>query len=364
MEKVRIAHLADFHLGAKLNGKTELNEKINKTLIKSLVRIFDVMNSAKVQLVLIAGDFYESSNIDNSLKSQIKEIFSNFKGRIVISPGNHDYISLESVYHEKWPDNTFIFTSDKVDFFEFDDLKTRVYGFGFTNSHISEHLISNITDIDDQYINIGVFHGQIDTAENSYHPIFSEDIFNSYLDYIALGHVHKRTEINKIGKTYYAYSGNPVGRGFDETGEKGIYMGDISKEKNGLYFYRIDNSEFHIVNIELEEFETQNELASFINSKLEDMFGYNYKKHYYRLILNGYIKKDQNINIEIIETLMSDYNYVEIIDNTKIFIDFEEISQEESLKGKFVKNVLMQDIKEEDKNAILDIGVRAFEDLL
>ncbi|MGY3755511.1 metallophosphoesterase family protein [Helcococcus kunzii] len=364
MNKIRIAHLADFHLGAQLNGRKELNEKVNKALIKSLVNIFDVLNSAKVQLVLIAGDFYESSNIDTSLKSQIKEIFSNFNGKIVISPGNHDYISLESVYFEEWPKNTYIFTSENVDYFEFNEINTRVYGFAFTNSHIREHLISNIGMIDDSYINIGVFHGQIDSTENSYHPIFAEDILNSNLDYIALGHVHKRSEINQIGRTYYAYSGNPVGRGFDETGEKGIYLGDISKDKNGLYFYKIDNSEFHIVNLEIEDFESQNELANFIKRKLEEKFGVNYKKHYYRLILNGYLKKDQTINIDIIESMMTDFNYIEIIDNTNLYMDFDEISHEKSLKGKFVKKVLTENISAEDKKKILDIGVRAFEDLL
>ena len=44
MNKIRIAHLADFHLGAQLNGQKELNEKVNKALIKSLVNIFDVLN--------------------------------------------------------------------------------------------------------------------------------------------------------------------------------------------------------------------------------------------------------------------------------------------------------------------------------
>ena len=42
------------------------------------------------------------------------------------------------------------------------------------------------------------------------------------MDYIALGHIHKFSGIKRIGNTYYAYSGCPEGRGFDEEGDKGI----------------------------------------------------------------------------------------------------------------------------------------------
>lgn len=364
MEKIRIAHLSDFHLGSEINERNELKEQINKSLIKSLYNIFNVMNSSKVDLVLIAGDFYESSSVDRNLKNIINEVFSKFKGKIIIAPGNHDYISLESVYNEKWPSNTFIFKNSNVEYFEFSDLKTRVYGCAFTQSHVYERKLSDIYDIDDSYINIGVFHGQIDSIENQYHPIFLSDIENSRLDYLALGHIHKRSEIKKIGKTYYAYSGNPMGRGFDELGKKGIYLGDLSKTRMGLNFYKIDNSEFHIERIKIHDFENHEQLSNQIKLFLKNKHGDLYKNNYYRIYIEGYIKKHQSINIEILEESISEIKYVEIFNNTMVYVDYDEISKEDNLKGRFVKNVIFENLSDDDKNKILDYGIRAFEDLL
>ena len=68
---------------------------------------------------------------------------------------------------------------------------------------------------------------------NSVTPGFIE---SSGMDYIALGHIHKHTEIRRLGKTFYAYPGCPEGMGFDELGEKGVYIGEISKGGNSLEF--------------------------------------------------------------------------------------------------------------------------------
>lgn len=364
MEKVRIAHMADFHIGGDIKAADELKKQVNRNLIRSLLEIFSMLNSAKVDLLLIAGDFYESSSTDRLLAEQIKEIFSTFKGKIIISPGNHDYISLESVYNTEWPDNTYIFKKEDVDYIEFSELNTRIYGFAFTRSHIKERKLLQLPRLNYSYINIGLFHGQLDSLENSYNPIFLEDIENSGLDYLALGHIHKRSEIKKAGNTYFAYSGNPVGRGFDETGEKGIYLGDISKDRMGLNFYKIDNSEFHTVHIQLEDFDSQAEVANQIVEFLENRFGYKYRKHYYKIYLEAFIKEDKSLNLEMIKVSLSDINYLEIYDNSKIFVDVDSLAKEDSLKGRFVDLTRQLDLPEEDRAEILDYGIRAFEDLL
>lgn len=361
MKKVRIAHIADFHLGGKINENNELSEIINKNLIKTLIDLVKTLNLTKVKLLLIAGDFYESSNIDIDLLDNVKEILSGFNGEIVISPGNHDYISLESVYYGKWPSNVHIFLKENIEMIEFGYLNTRVYGFGFNKSHISKTMIGEINDLDDDFINIGLIHGQIDSRENNYHPVYLQDIESSNLDYLALGHVHKRSPLSKIGNTYYAYSGNPMGRGFDETGEKGLYLGDISKKENGLHFYKLNNSQFEIANIKIDDFENQENIAKKIIEELKNIYSSDYKKHYYRIFLEGEIKKNQSINIDLILSYLNGLNYVEIINNTKLFIDLEKLKHQDNIYGKFINKVLDSTLDEKDKKEVLDIGIKALE---
>ena len=48
-------------------------------------------------------------------------------------------------------------------------------------------------------------------------------IRDSRLDYLALGHIHKAGMFH-AGGTICAWPGCPMGRGFDETGERGVYV--------------------------------------------------------------------------------------------------------------------------------------------
>lgn len=365
MNSIRVAHMADFHIGSDLRGSDRLKVQVNNSLLKSLNEIIKMLNGAKTDLILIAGDFYESSYVDAGVLGQVKDILASFNGKIVIAPGNHDYVSVESVYLGRWPENVHIFTKEEIDYLEFSEISTRVYGFAFTRSHIEERKLQEIAkmDLDDAYINIGLAHGQIDSVTNSYNPIYKEDIANSGLDYLALGHVHKRSEIEKLGNTYFAYAGNPVGRGFDETGYKGIYFGEISKYKNGMNFYKIDNSQFHILELDLEDFSSQAIIATAIREKLEE-FGLGYRKNYYRILIKGFIEEGQSINIDFILSQFDDIQYLELMDETRLKIDIDTIKNEKSLKGLYVKNVLSSNYSQKDMDALLDIGMKALEDLL
>lgn len=365
MDKIRLCHMADFHLGSRLGGTNQLIEQVNRNLIRSLDEIFKVLKTSRVDLVLIAGDFYESSNQDFALLKNIKEILGNFPGKIVISPGNHDYSSIESAYRGQWPDNVYIFENEDIDYFEFKELNTRVYGFAFKHSHIYDRKLKALSNmkIDEDFINLGVFHGQLDDRLNAYNPIFKEDIANSGLDYIALGHIHKTSPIEKLGSTYYAYSGNPIGRGFHEVGKKGIYLGEISKERNSLSFFPVSKSEFHSAIIEVEDFSSQAIIGDQIRDFLKENFD-SYKNHSYRIHIIGSIEEHENLNLDLLREQLSDINYLELIDNTRIKIDYKKFANDNSLKGIFVNNVMNQDLSEFDKQAILDIGFKAFEDKL
>ena len=361
MQKIRVCHMADFHLGGELNIKNSLREEINNNLIKTLFEIFRMLEQSKVDIVLIAGDFYETSSVDYKLLKQIKEIFGNFSGNIFISPGNHDYVSLESVYREEWPENVHIFLDEKIEFVEIKELNTRVYGFGFNHSHIYDRKIKEIK-VNDEFINLGVFHGQIGNEINPYHPIFKEDIENSRLEYIALGHVHKRSPIEKLGKTYFSYSGNPLGRGFDEIGEKGIYIGDVTKNTNNMNFYKVSDSQFQIEDIEIGNFETQSDIADQIRNKLEKKFGKLYKKHYYRINLYGYRNENEFVNIDILLQFLDDIKYIEIYDFTRFRVDLDKLARENTLKGIFAKELLKLDVSNENKEDIINLALDLFEE--
>ena len=101
---------------------------------------------------------------------------------------------------------------------EVPELGLVVHGAAFTGPEQPESLLAGFAAPADGRRHIGLLHVELDGAEERYDPLRREEIAASGLDYLALGHVHKRTEPLTLGRTVCAWPGCPEGRGFDELG--------------------------------------------------------------------------------------------------------------------------------------------------
>jgi len=70
---------------------------------------------------------------------------------------------------------------------------------------------------------LGVFHGDALSSDSPYCPVTQAQVRSSGLHYLALGHTHKAGSF-RAGQTLCAWPGCPMGRGWDETGEKGVWI--------------------------------------------------------------------------------------------------------------------------------------------
>ena len=73
----------------------------------------------------------------------------------------------------------------------------------------------------------------------------------SGMDYIALGHVHAFSGLCRAGDTYYAYPGCAEGRGFDECGEKGVIIAEISEEGVQARFVPVCSRRYEELDVDL-----------------------------------------------------------------------------------------------------------------
>ena len=211
--------------------------------------------------------------------------------------------------------------------------------------------------LDKNDVNIVLLHGQVSNtiAPNN---INLKSLNDKNINYLALGHVHQYQSGILENDTYYVYPGCLVGRGFDETGQKGFVVINIEDKTITNKFYVCDGEEINELTIDVTNAKTINEIYLLIKQ--------NYllsKDEIYRINLTGSL--DGNIE-DLVDDLSSrlrkEVGYLSIKDKTTKTFDISKYKDEVSIKGEFVRNVLnSKDLNDNDKVKVINLGLRALE---
>lgn len=348
MRKIKILQAGDLHFDTPFKDLDKNISIISKEeLLEVFSKIIDISMENSVDILLLTGDIFDNLTINKKtlifIKNQIERI-SNI--RVFISPGNHDPYNEKSFYKMiNWPDNVHIFKGS-IEKVVLEDLNTVVWGAAFNEYHVRKSLLKNI-NVDNNYINIMTIHGDISNTDdgNEYNPMTRRDIENSKLDYIAIGHRHNFSGILRENNTFYAYAGCPQGRGFDEVGDKGIILGEVTKGAVDLNFIRTSKRNYYVEEIDISDSVSYDEVRVRILSAINEE---ERKNNLYKLILKGQIESYINLNEGVIlEKIKKDFYFVKVIDKTEVKLDFDKISEDYSIKGVYAKK-LLEKMKEED----------------
>ena len=338
MDSIKIAHIADAHLGCAFADLDKKKRALRRQEIKmSFANAINTAFEHNVDVLLIAGDIFDNAFVDKETISFVKNTLNKANVPVFIAPGNHDpytmgvYNSLKNGLN----DNITIFensiTKHTID-------NVNIYGFGFDKDVIGTSALAGFK-ADEDAINIMVLH-----AGGVYNPVTDDDIKSSQLSYLALGHTHEFSGVQKSGNTYWAYWGTHDGHGFDELGEKGILIGTVSKDKTEMQFVPTSSRVYNSVDINVSEFETVDDIINSAKSKIDN------PENLYKFVLTGRISSDIDIDTDMISSVLSAMAfYVEIKDKTTPSFDLEMLSKDYSLKGIVAKNLIA-----EYKNATTD----------
>ncbi|MBR5381660.1 MAG: DNA repair exonuclease, partial [Oscillospiraceae bacterium] len=266
---VKIIHSADFHLDSPFDSLPEKKalerRREQRVLLESLAELAE---RERADLLLLSGDLFDSSVCYYETCETLLRVLSSIRARIFISPGNHDYYCDRSPYAVmEFPENVHVFTSPVIRSVELPDLGCRVYGAAFT-SQSSRSLLRGFAAPDDGMINLMALHG--DLTGDRYNFISTHDIESSGLDYLALGHIHAFSGICSAGKTFYAYPGCTEGRGFDETGKKGVIAGSVSKGAAKLRFVPLPGRQYRVVDADVSGSDPASAAAAAITEAMKN----------------------------------------------------------------------------------------------
>lgn len=216
---MKILHTADWHLDAPLQGH---HETLHRALMAVPGQIFELVRREHCDLVLISGDIFDGAYTAASYQT-VCDVLRAMAVPVLVAPGNHDYCGQNSPWvKEFWPENVHIFRSEQIESVAIPSLNCRVYGAGFTGMDCSSLLEGFCADCQERYA-LGVFHADPTQTRSPYNCVTKAQVQASKLDYLALGHIHKADHFT-AGKTLCAWPGCPMGKGYDETGEKGVYI--------------------------------------------------------------------------------------------------------------------------------------------
>lgn len=329
---MKFVHIADMHFDTAFDSlKNNLGEKRRLEQREVFNKMIEYIKVNKIPFLFISGDLYEQKYIRESTIEYINSKFREISNtRVFIAPGNHDPFLKNSYYNNyNWVDNVKIFNNklEKISFEEVD-----IYGYGFNDFYCEATELDGFGIEDREKINILVMHATLDGSkkqDNLYNPVTLNMLKSKGFDYIALGHIHKN---NMQGSKNIIYPGSMISMGFDELGEHGMVVGELTKDNVNLEFVNLDLKEFVEYELDITEIISKEALIEILNNL------YIPENNLYKIILTG--TRNFEINTQNILKLIQNDKILKVKNQTKLKYDLREISQEISLRGFFVKNLL------------------------
>ena len=248
---LKLIHAADLHLDSPFAGLSPERAAQRRQEQRQLVRgLADLAAQEQADLVLLSGDLFDSGRIYRDTARELAEDLGRIQVPVFIAPGNHDPFDGASPYALPiWPDNVHIFSSTMPQGVELPKLNCVVYGAAFLSEVQEDSPLTGFRAPQDGKIHVMTLHANTEGA--GYAPITPAQIADSGLDYLALGHIHRASGLQRSGNTCWAYPGCPEGRGFDEMGDKGALVVRVDKGGVQADFVSLCQRRYEIIDVDL-----------------------------------------------------------------------------------------------------------------
>ena len=330
----KFIHAADFHLDSAFGALPARQAAARRRESRELVfRLADYVNDNEIGLVLLAGDLFDSGSAFRETGEQLAAALGQMRARVLIAPGNHDWYGPGSPWQTvDWPENVTVFREHTLTAAELPEWNLVVHGAAFTGPEQTAGFLTGFTAPADGRVHIGLLHGELDPSEARYDPIRREEAAASGLAYLALGHIHKRTEPLTFGKTICAWPGCLEGRGFDELGEKGFYQGTLSEDGAvALTFVPFALRRYEILEADVTGKDPRQAVEEALPAETE--------KDLYRILLTGETGEGGVDAAALRETLAERFYALDIRDHTRMAADIWARAGEDSLRGLFLREL-------------------------
>lgn len=326
---LHVIHAADFHLDSPFAGLSPEQAAQRRGEQRELLeRLAGLARERCADLVLLPGDLFDSERVYRETARALARCLGSIPCPVVISPGNHDFWSPRSPYASlEWPDNVRIFRSEALERLDLPDLGCAVWGRAFTGPHREDSPLAGFSAPEDGLLHLMAVHGEV-APSGQYGPIAPLDIAASGLTYLALGHVHQYSGLQREGEVFWACPGCPEGRGFDETGEKGVLYLELEPGDVRAEFVPLCRRRYEELTVDITGMEPLDAVAAALpEDTAEDI---------YRIVLTG----EGEAELSVLERELAPRFYaLTLLDRTRLPRDLWARRGEDNLTGLFLRTM-------------------------
>ena len=333
-ESIRILHGADLHLDSPFEGLSESKAALRRQEQRALLRrIGDIAREREADIVLLSGDLLDTGSAYRETAVTLCQALGDMQVPVFISPGNHDFYSPRSPWARlELPENVHVFRENRITRVYLPELDTEVFGAAFTD----ESCPPLLRDFDagenpENHLRVLCIHGELGSGEGKYDPITEQDIAKSGMHYVALGHSHSCSGLKWAGDVFYAWPGCPEGRGYDETGSKGVLFAELSRGKCHAAFIPVAMRQYHRLEVDITD--SPDVLGTVLSALPETA-----EKDCFRITLTGeteYAPETERLRAALEEKVFA----LRLKDETRPKKDIWAEENADSLRGEFLRRM-------------------------
>ncbi len=275
---MRFAHIADLHLGRKVDIGAPWEKRATQALFDGFINLIDKLETENLDFLFITGDLFDHVPSVDEIRRVDMELMRLSKAYIIYVTGEADHLSKESpLWTYKFHSNTFLMNGEKfnncvpegkqpvrneyaegiADSLYFEKYNLDIYGI----CQYSE--INDRNDLDYVYAhnlnrkNILLAHG----GAASVSPFALDDLSTKKFDYIGMGHFHN-FRCKKEYNFYYPGALEPLGP--SDEGEHGYIKGYMDQGTNSAKFVATSQRRYKTIAVIADDTLTNTSLNSYL----------------------------------------------------------------------------------------------------
>ena len=347
---MKIIHTADLHLGAPIDSALPPHVANDRKaeLRKAFNSMVEYANAQRVSAIMLVGDVFDRDEPFKRDKDFFLSVVNSYPNiDFLYLRGNHDN---SEDFKDGKPKNLITF-SDSWSSVRYGNVV--ISGIEITSKNVDKY--PYLLNLNENDINIVMLHGQV--SESADGEIVPSRLKDKNINYLALGHIHKAQEHVLDNRANYYYSGCLVGRGFDECGEKGFRLLEVG-DKITSKFIKSDVKPISKVAVDVSGAKDEYEVYKIVKDGVKED-----KNCILKIELIGEISFDDDGLCAQLEKMLAHFFYYVYVKNLTVRkFNLDELKNDLSLKGEFLRSVLQDEsLSYEQKNTIVSIGLKALD---